>query len=114
MKDRDHRAQPGAVDRARWNIRSGSRHVAPAQVSLSGEGRLDPSDAAAVQAHLASCPRCRRMQAKLWELRRILGHPASGSMPTRIASRIDKALIVEASQTKGQWPPRPRSASLYS
>ena len=114
MKDRDHGAEPGAVDPARWNIRSGSRHLAPARVSLSRDGGLDPHDAAAVQAHLASCPRCRRVQAKLAELRRILGHPASGSMPTRIASRIDEALIAEASQTKGQWPPRPRRASLYS
>jgi anti-sigma factor RsiW len=114
MKDNDHRAGSEQFDPVRPSVRSSSRHPAPAQVSLCRDGGLEPRDAAAVRAHLKSCPRCRRMQAKLSEVRRVLGHQPSGSMPAPIASQLDQALIAEASQVKGQWPPRPRSASLYS
>jgi anti-sigma factor ChrR (cupin superfamily) len=114
MKDNDHRAGSEQFDPTRLSGRSSSRHPAPAQVSLCREGGLEPLDAAAVRAHLKSCARCRRTQAKLSEVRRVLGHQANRSMPTRIASQLDQALIAEASTVKGQWPPRPRSASLYS
>jgi anti-sigma factor RsiW len=114
MKDNNHRANPLQFGPVLPSVRSSSRHPAPAQVSLCRDGGLEPRDAAAIRAHLKSCPRCRRVQAKLSEVRRILGHQAKGNMPASIASQIDAALIAEAGQIKGQWPPQPRRASLYS
>jgi anti-sigma factor ChrR (cupin superfamily) len=114
MKDDDYRANPLQFGPARPSVRSGSRHPAPAQVSLCRDGGLEPRDAAAIRAHLKSCARCRRVQAKLSEVRRILGHQEDRIMPASIASQIDEAIIAEAAQIKGQWPPQPRRASLYS
>jgi anti-sigma factor ChrR (cupin superfamily) len=114
MKDSDHRSEGEGVDRARWRIRSGSRHPAPAQVSLCRDGGLRPRDAAAIRAHLKSCPRCRRVEAKLSEVRRILAHQSDRQMPPTAAVRIHQALNAEAVRSKGQWPPAPRRATLYS
>lgn len=114
MKDGDHRADPESVDPARPSVPSSTGHPTADEVVLSRGGGLEPSDAAAIRAHVRSCPRCRAVEAKLLELRRILAHRADGKMPARIASRIDQALIAEAVQGSGQWPPAPRSASRYS
>lgn len=112
MKDRDHRAEPDGVDPARRSVRS--RHPAADQLALCRDGALEPRDAAAIRGHVKSCPRCRQVEAKLLELRRILAHHNDRSMPAGIAVRMDQALIAEAVQGNGQWPPAPRSASRYS
>jgi anti-sigma factor RsiW len=108
MKDRDHRTDAGRGYPALPDVRSSSQHLPPAQMSLCRDGALTPRDAAAVRAHLRSCPRCRAADAKLFEVRKILRHQARASMPATIALRIDKALIAEAAQGRGQWPPAPR------
>jgi anti-sigma factor RsiW len=114
MKGNDHRADPERTDAARRTGRSHTRHPVPAQLSRCRDGALAPRDAAAIRAHLRSCPRCRRVQAMLSEVSRILGHQTSGRMPARIAVRIDGALIAQTAQRNGQWPPAPRRPSLYS
>jgi anti-sigma factor ChrR (cupin superfamily) len=114
MKDNDYRPDPGRVDPARWGVRSSSRHPAPAQVSFCRDGGLQPRDAAAVRAHLKSCPRCRRVEAKLSEVRRILAHQSDRTIPPRTAVRIHHALNAEMVRSKGQWPPAPRRATMYS
>ncbi|HXZ64902.1 MAG TPA: zf-HC2 domain-containing protein [Streptosporangiaceae bacterium] len=109
MKDRDHQAELGRLAGGHRSVRSSSsRHPAAAQVSLCRDGQLGPRDAAAIRAHLQSCPRCRRVQTRLAEVRRILAHQTERSIPDAIALRIDQALIAEAAQVKGQWPPAPR------
>jgi len=109
MKDRDHKAEPGRLVGGHRSARSSSsHHPAAAQVSLCRDGALDPGDAAAIRAHVQSCPRCRQVQTRLAEVRRILAHQTDRSIPDTIALRIDQALIAEAAQVKGQWPPAPR------
>jgi hypothetical protein len=116
MNDGDHRADRDGIDPARRTVPSSTGHPTADQVALSRSGGLEPRDAAAIRAHVRSCPRCRAVEAKLLELRRILAHRADGKMPAKIATRIDQALIAEAVQGMGvgQWPPAPRSASRYS
>jgi hypothetical protein len=112
MKDCDHRADRDSVDPARRSVRS--THPTADQVALSRGGGLEPRDAAAIRGHVRSCPRCRQVEAKLLELRRILAHQARRNMPAGIALRMDQALIAAGVQVNGQWPPAPRTASRYS
>jgi anti-sigma factor RsiW len=105
MKDSVHRADP--VGPRGW-------HPAADEVSLCQDGVLEPRETAAIFAHIRSCPRCRQVQARLSDVRRILARQPDRNMPGGIATRIREALIIEATQSTGQWPPAPRSASLYS
>ncbi|MGH3301765.1 MAG: zf-HC2 domain-containing protein [Streptosporangiaceae bacterium] len=115
MKDSDRHVDPDRINAAQRGARSSTgRHPAPAQLSLSQDGGLESRDVAAVRAHLQSCRRCRRVAASLSEVRRILGNQANRDMPATIATRMDQALIAEAAQGNGQWPPAPRRASTYS
>lgn len=114
MKDDDYRAVPEQIGEARRDAPAHSRHPAAAQLSLCRDGALSTRDGAAVRAHLKSCHRCRAVQARLSEIRRILSRRADGSMPGRIALQVDQVIIAEAVRRKGEWPPAPRRASLYS
>jgi anti-sigma factor RsiW len=107
MKNHDHRTDADRGFSALPNVRSSSQqHLAPAQMSLCRDGGLKPREAAAVRAHLRSCARCRAADAKVFEVRQILRHQASQTLPATIAMRIDRALVDEVAQ--GMWPPAPR------
>jgi len=111
MGDREHRQDPVWMTQAQSDA---PLHPEAAEVSLCREGELNPRDAAAVRAHLDACPRCRRLDAKLAEMHRMLRHHASENMTATIAARIDRALAREAADGSTRWPPAPRTPSAYS
>ena len=114
MKDSDHRKDPERVGEPAGTVRPRGWHPAADQVSVFRDGGLEPRDMAAVRAHIRSCARCRLVQDRLSDVRGILARQPDLNMPGRIATRIRAALIIEATQSTGQWPPAPRAASLYS
>lgn len=114
MKDSDRRADPYRFGTVRRSVRSSTAHPTAAQVALCRDGGLSTREASLVAAHVRSCPRCRRVAAKLSEVRRILAHQPYRNMPRSVAVRIDRALIAQAAPSNGHQPPRPRRASLYS
>ena len=77
------------------------------ELADAAEDLLSAEQAAAIEAHLASCADCRAQAASLRAATAELGAVPAPTMPTDVASRLSRVLVAEAAQRS-----RPRSAKV--
>jgi hypothetical protein len=79
-------------------------HVDAESLALCAEGLLSRRRSERIRSHVASCPECSAMQARLTEVPALLAQVPPPRLPPGIAARLDAALSTEAARRAAQDP----------